>query len=240
MFASLAGLFSVLTLGLLSPGPDFLLVVRNSVGASRARGLATMAGISVGLGIQTIAIALGLAAVPPKVFTALQLAGAAYLAWLGLRALLPRTRPEGIADDAAGRAAAMAAPAGPSGRAAPLEHRILSRSGQNSVFPSPPPSIARSGFVDGLVCNLTNPKAFVFFTGIFAQLVPPGSASGWRIGLPLAITLHGAVLWTLVVLALQSPPVATRLERVQHRLPPVFGGVLLAFAVWLGAMALRG
>lgn len=201
MLATLAGLLAVLSLGLLSPGPDFLLVVRNSIGGHRARGLATVAGISLGLGVQTAAIALGLAAVPASVFTALQLTGAAYLAWLGLRALLPRRTD---ASDNPGSAQ---------------------------------PPTARSGFVDGLACNLTNPKAFLFFTGVFAQLVPPGTTSGWRIGLPLAITLHGAILWTLVVTALQSPPVAKRLEHLQHWLPKAFGAVLLVFAVWLTLLA---
>ena len=47
--APLAGLFGVLTLGLLSPGPDFLLILRNSLGPTAARGLGTVAGIGLGL-----------------------------------------------------------------------------------------------------------------------------------------------------------------------------------------------
>lgn len=198
MLAQLAGLLGVLTLGLLSPGPDFFLILRNSLGPSAARGLGTAAGIALGLAVQVLAISLGFAALPPTAMRALQLAGATYLAWLGLRALLARAEP--AAENASGTARALG---------------------------------AHSGFVDGLACNLTNPKAFLFFVGLFAQVLPPGTSLGWRIALPVLIVLHGAVMWTVVVLALRAPPIAAQLRRAQHWLPRAFGLVLLAFAVWL-------
>ncbi|MFT3829901.1 MAG: LysE family translocator [Opitutaceae bacterium] len=198
MLAQLAGLLGVLTLGLLSPGPDFFLILRNSLGPSAARGLGTAAGIALGLAAQVLAISFGFAALPPAAMHALQLAGAAYLAWLGARAFLARAEP--------------AATNAPETAHAPGAH---------------------SGFVDGLVCNLTNPKAFLFFVGLFAQVLPPGTSLAWRIALPVLIVTHGAVLWTLVVLALRAPPIAAQLRRAQHWLPRVFGLVLLAFAVGL-------
>ncbi len=203
MFAQLAGLLGVLTLGLLSPGPDFVLILRNSLGPTAARGLGTAAGIALGLAVQVLAISLGFAALPAVAMRALQLVGAAYLAWLGVRALLVRGAP---------------APATASG-------------------PAQVPG-AHSGFIDGLVCNLTNPKAFLFFVGLFAQVLPPGTAFGWRVAVPLLIVAHGWTMWTLIVLALRAPPVAARLHRAQHWLPRVFGLVLLGFALWLIGAAL--
>jgi threonine/homoserine/homoserine lactone efflux protein len=210
MFAQLVGLLGVLTLGLLSPGPDFLLILRNSLGPSAARGLGTAAGIALGLAVQVLAISLGFAALPIPAMRALQLVGAAYLAYLGLRALLARPTA-----DSEGR-------------------KIMSRSGHGFASSTPESSPAlRSGFTDGLVCNLTNPKAFLFFVGLFAQVLPPGTLLGWRIMLPALIVVHGATMWTIVVLALRAPPVAAQLTRAQHWLPRAFGLVLLAFAVWL-------
>lgn len=198
MLAHLAGLLGVLTLGLLSPGPDFLLILRNSLGPTARRGLGTAAGIALGLAAQVIAISLGFAALPHAAMRALQLAGAAYLAYLGLRALCARP-------------AADTAPTGAEG-AAPG---------------------ARSGFLDGLVCNLTNPKAFLFFVGLFAQVLPAGTPLAWRIALPVTIVVHGALMWTLIVLALRTPLVAAQLRRAQSWLPRAFGLALLALAVWL-------
>ena len=212
MHYSIVGLLGVLTLGLLSPGPDFLLILRNSLGPGRARAFGTVAGISCGLAVQTLAISLGFSALPPRAMRIVQLVGAAYLAYLGLRELL--------------------APA-PSAPAA-QERRTLSRSRQ-SFAPSPlahAPDL-RSGFLDGLVCNLTNPKAFIFFVGVFAQVIPPNATAAWRILVPTCVVLHGLVLWSLIVLALHSPPVAGRLAHAQHWLPRAFGLALLALAAWI-------
>lgn len=202
MLAHLAGLLGVLTLGLLSPGPDFLVILRNSLGPTARRGLGTAAGIALGLAVQVAAISLGFAALPPPALRTLQLSGAVYLAYLGLRALCARTTTDA---------------------------------------PSANPAVrgARSGFVDGLVCNLTNPKAFLFFVGLFAQVLPSGTPLRWRIALPVMIVVHGATLWTLIVLALRTPLVAVRLRRAQHWLPRAFGLVLLAFAGWLAWSTLR-
>ena len=212
MLAHLAGLLGVLTLGLLSPGPDFLVILRNSLGPTARRGLGTAAGIALGLAMQVAAISLGFAALPSPVLRSLQLAGAAYLAYLGLRALHPSASPLDTG----------------------FQERTPSRSGQDPASSHGAISPAlRSGFVDGLVCNLTNPKAFLFFVGLFAQVLPSGTPLGWRIALPAMVVVHGATLWTLIVLALRTPLVATRLRRAQHWLPRAFGLVLLAFAVWL-------
>ncbi|MBE2214208.1 MAG: LysE family translocator [Opitutaceae bacterium] len=194
MAVELAGLLGVLTLALLSPGPDFLLVVKNSVGGTRARALATAVGISAGLAAHMLLISLGLAATPASVLRIVQLVGVAFLGYLGVRAMLAAPAPEGGADP---------------GRA----------------------SSAHSGFVEGLVCNITNPKAFVFFVSLFAQVIRPDASAAWRVVVPVVVVLHGLVMWCGVVLALQSPVVARRLGRAQHWLPRVFGALLVLVAV---------
>ena len=177
MLLELTWLLGVITLGLLSPGPDFFLIVRNSVGTTRARALATVAGITTGLAVQTTIIALGLSAAPHGVLRGVQYAGAAFLAYLGLRALLSR-------------------PAAATDNASPIR-----AAGE-----------ARTGYIEGLLCNITNPKTYVFFLSVFAQVLKPGpTAEAWRLLLPVVISAHGAIGWGLIVLALQSPPVASRL-----------------------------
>lgn len=210
-------LLGVLTLGLLSPGPDFLLILRNSLGPHCARAFGTVAGIGCGLAVQSLAISLGFAALPPTAMRLLQLVGAAYLAYLGLRALLSR----------------------PAATAESEELKILSRTRQDPESSASRRSRAlRSGFVDGLVCNVTNPKVFIFFVGVFAQVLPPDASTFWRILVPASVVVHGLVLWSLIVLALRSPPVAGQLVRAQHWLPRAFGVALLLLAAWIGYGAL--
>jgi threonine/homoserine/homoserine lactone efflux protein len=79
----------VLLVVVLTPGPDFAVVLRHSL-AGPARGVRAAAGITTGLACHTTAAALGLSAVlaaRPDVLTAIRLAGAAYLAWLAVQAL---------------------------------------------------------------------------------------------------------------------------------------------------------
>jgi RhtB (resistance to homoserine/threonine) family protein len=72
------------------PGPDMALVLRNGVAYGRHSAVATALGISAGLLVWALAAALGIAALlhaSGTAFTVLKLAGAAYLVWLGVRAL---------------------------------------------------------------------------------------------------------------------------------------------------------
>ena len=83
-FAAVAALIVIV------PGPDMALVLRNGVAYGRRAAVATALGINAGLLVWALAAALGIAALlhaSGTAFTILKLAGAAYLVWLGLRAL---------------------------------------------------------------------------------------------------------------------------------------------------------
>jgi threonine/homoserine/homoserine lactone efflux protein len=88
-FAAVAALIVVV------PGPDMALVLRNGVAYGRRAAVATALGINAGLLVWAVAAALGVAAViqaSGTAFTVLKLAGAAYLVWLGVRALVDAWR----------------------------------------------------------------------------------------------------------------------------------------------------
>ena len=77
----------------LTPGPDTLYILGRSIAHGRRAGVASALGISVGSVFHTGAAALGLSAVLATsawAFTFVKLAGAAYLIFLGLRALLEK------------------------------------------------------------------------------------------------------------------------------------------------------
>lgn len=82
--------FVVALVVIVSPGPDFALTVRNSL---RRGGYATALGVVTGQLVWALATAAGVAALlvaSHPAFVALRIAGAAYLVWLGLSALLRR------------------------------------------------------------------------------------------------------------------------------------------------------
>jgi threonine/homoserine/homoserine lactone efflux protein len=75
----------------LTPGPDTLYILGRSIAQGHRAGVASALGISVGSVFHTGAAALGLSAVLATsawAFTIVKLAGAAYLIFLGVRALL--------------------------------------------------------------------------------------------------------------------------------------------------------
>ncbi|KUL46021.1 lysine transporter LysE [Streptomyces sp. NRRL F-4489] len=82
----------------MAPGPDTLLVLRNCLRGGRFSGIATALGAAAGSLAWAVAAAVGLAAVLQRwdvAFTAIRLAGAAYLIFLGVQSLWAYRRGAG-------------------------------------------------------------------------------------------------------------------------------------------------
>ena len=80
----------------ITPGPDVLYIVGRSLGQGRLAGVVSSLGIATGSLVHVAAAALGLSAVMfavPLAFDVVRYVGAAYLAWLGFRALARRSSP---------------------------------------------------------------------------------------------------------------------------------------------------
>lgn len=74
----------------LSPGPDMAFILGQTAGGGRRAGFSAMFGIWVGAGCHALAAALGLSAIfatSASAFAILKWIGAAYLIWLGIKAL---------------------------------------------------------------------------------------------------------------------------------------------------------
>src|SRR4051795_1818014 len=81
---------AVMSMALVVPGPDTLVVLRTALGGGPRAGVWAAAGSAAGLLAWGTATVLGLTAlltVSPTAFGVVKLAGAAYLAFLGLQAL---------------------------------------------------------------------------------------------------------------------------------------------------------
>ncbi len=75
------------------PGPNVLFVVSRSLMLGRAAGVGTAAGGQIGVYLQVVAVAFGIGALVERsvaIFTAIKLAGAAYLVYLGVQAIRHR------------------------------------------------------------------------------------------------------------------------------------------------------
>ncbi|KAB8194420.1 LysE family translocator [Nonomuraea phyllanthi] len=166
--AQVAAFGGIVLLGAMSPGPDFAVVVRRSALSGRLHGMSAATGTAVGVFVWVVAAATGIAAVlaaSAVAFTVVKVVGAAYLFYLGARALISALRTGGgFALDAAGPA----------------------RRG------------AGAAFVEGLLTNVLNPKAALFFVALVPQFVSSGASAGETLVLSV-IALAGTVAWFLLV-----------------------------------------
>jgi RhtB (resistance to homoserine/threonine) family protein len=74
-------------LAVMSPGPDFIMLVRNALTYSRKTGIYTAIGFGLGIGIHVIYSVFGLGLIiskSPVIFSAIKYLGAAYLFYIGI------------------------------------------------------------------------------------------------------------------------------------------------------------
>jgi threonine/homoserine/homoserine lactone efflux protein len=198
----------IIVLGAVSPGPDFAVVARRAAVSGRRAGMAAAAGVAAGVFVWAVAAAAGLTAAMtalPALLTLIRYAGAAYLAYLGVRALyaaIRRPAPAEVADGAV------------TGR-------------------------TRHAFRDGLLCNVLNPKAAVFFVALLPQFLPqhPHPADTLVLALiAVAITLAWFIAVANLIAALRrvlARPAARR------ALDAVTGSALLGMGARLALTGAR-
>ena len=167
-FGLLAGLLTII------PGLDTALVLRAALTQNRRHAFATALGINTGALVWGAAAAVGISSllrVSSTAYTALRLAGAAYMLWLGAKMLR----------------SAMARPADGSERpsvAAQTERPV-----------SPWRSWSR-----GLLTNLLNPKIGAFYVAVLPQFIPTHT-SHLVMGLVLAAVhdLEGLIWFSVII-----------------------------------------
>ena len=100
-------LATVCLLGMLSPGPDFILVTRNALCLPRAQALATAFGVVAGCLVHGTYCTLGLALLITQsvvLFGAVKYLGACYLVYLGIKGLFARPAPVTVSGSVAASA----------------------------------------------------------------------------------------------------------------------------------------
>ena len=99
--AHLLAFAGIVLLAAMAPGPDFAIVVRRSVASGVRSGMAAALGVGAGVFVWAVSAAIGVAALleaSAVAFTIVKIAGAAYLLYLGIRALRSASRRDAAAD----------------------------------------------------------------------------------------------------------------------------------------------
>ncbi|MEU6807513.1 LysE family translocator [Streptomyces sp. NPDC046831] len=224
MSVDLVGFLGVVLVAYVVPGPDFLVVLRSAT-EHPAKGRAAALGAQTGLCVHMLAAAAGLsliAARSPVVYDAIKLLGAAYLVYLGIRALLAARRA--ARERRAGRETSGGPEDGPAPRDPARDGPVRGR--------------WRSGFTQGFLTNVLNPKAALFFLSILPQFVHGGGSTAQQIFfLGILDVLIGVAYWfALVAVAARLRALLAR-PKVLHRWELTTGWLFIGIGIGVAAAA---
>jgi len=140
-----AGILGALALGMVSPGPSFIMVARTSVAVSRGAGMAAAVGMGVGGLAFGILALLGLEAVLAHaawLYAALKVGGGLYLIYLAVRLWGGASQPLALAPDSArsGRGLATSFALGLATQLSNPKAAVIYASVFAALLPSAPPA----------------------------------------------------------------------------------------------------
>jgi len=187
----------------LSPGPDFFLVMKNSLGFGQRIGIATALGVASALFVHVTYTVLGFTYIIekiPSVFIAIKIAGSLYLLWLGFHAIRSVKQNK------------------------EQEEQGLKTNEDKTV---------KQGFREGFICNVLNPKAALFFLSIFSQFISADTASWvrWAYGTEIVIAVGLWFIFISTVISYQK--FRNYYERYSHWFDRCLGAILIYFAVFI-------
>jgi len=206
----LAGLAFANMLGIISPGPAFLMVSRAAAGRNLKTAIGLSAGVAVAATLWAAMACFGIALLIAEfrpVYETIELAGGVYLIWLGIDAW----RHSG--KSVTGEAAATADAAQRSDRG----------------------GIARAVLI-GAMLSLGNPKIVIFFSSIFVALLPVDAPLWLRLTVVGIVAVQEITWYTTVAFVFSRPRVQAAYRRASTWIERALGTVL----VGLGARILVG
>ncbi len=193
--------FSVGLLAVLSPGPDFVLTIRNSLVYSRRAGIYTAFGIVVGHVVHATYCLVGIGAILARsilLFNVFKWVGAAYLIYIGISSFQARQ-----------------------------QHIEVARLQQNLDISS------WKAFRIGLLGDLLNPKATLFFLALFTQFIHPETPVIAQAAYGATIVGIAFVWYPLLAIVISQRRVRKTFQSISHWVERVTGAVLIALGLRL-------
>lgn len=217
-----------------TPGAGAINTMGNALNHGFRRAIWGILGQQAALIVHIAIVALGvgvLVASSPVLFNVIRYAGAAYLAYLGLRLILQRPSPEAPGAEAwTDEDEPMDASASVGSRAAASAPAVVSAPAGETAAET-----RWSMFRRGLWVNLLNPKAIVFFLAFLPQFIRPADPllPQYATVAVTAVAVDVAVMWGFFAVAAQGFRRFTRTARGQRVIDVVFGSLFLAVALLL-------
>jgi threonine/homoserine/homoserine lactone efflux protein len=192
-------------LAVASPGPDFAIILKQSIKYNRRTAIFTSFGIGSGILLHVTYSLVGVGVIiasDERLFIALKYIAASYfcyIAWHGLRAKKP------------------------------LETNVdLAFSDNDNITPS-----AKSAFFTGFLINGLNVKATLFFVSLFSVIIVPETPFVIQLGYGLYMAIATAIWFVGLSCLLTHDKVRGFLQIKGYLLDRLMGAVLLLLAIQL-------
>ena len=118
-----------------------------------------------------------------------------------------------------------------------MGYQMLRGALKKSDAPAPEPQVelARSGrsFLKGLLTNLANPKAIIYFGSVFSLFVGDNVGTGERWGIFLLIVLETLVWFTIVASLFALPAMRRGYQRMAKWIDGIAGTLFAGFGIHL-------
>lgn len=203
--AEFIGLATAHFLAVVAPGPDFAVIVSQSVRHGRRIGLLTALGIGCGISVHLAYTLLGMGALlhaSPSLALAARLLGGIYLLYLAFKLLRAKPAPPVLAESA----------------------DDSPRLGRPSAW---------KAFAFGFLTNATNPKAPLFFLAIFTTLVSSDTPLHIQTLYGIWMCSVNAGWFALVSLLFSHARIRAGFIRIGHWFERFMGLILAALAARL-------
>jgi len=191
-------------LAVMSPGPDFAMVTRNSLLYTRRTGILTALGISLGIAVHVAYCLLGIGLVISRsilAFSIVKYLGAAYLIYIGYQSL----------------------------QASRLDSKSESNAPQADT---PTHEMATMASIrTGFLTNLLNPKATLFFLALFTQVIDPNTPKHIQALYGIEMMIITFVWFMLLALFFSNNTIRKRILRVQHLIERATGLVFILLGI---------
>lgn len=207
-------------LAVASPGPDFALILKQSIRYNRRIAIYTSFGIAAGIIVHVTYSLVGiglLIASDERLFTALKYIAASYfcyIAWHCLRAKNPdneKSKPNNQEFD----------------------DESLTQSELSKTVSSAGSQSARKAFLSGFLINALNVKATLFFVSLFSVVIAPETLLSIKIAYGVYLVVATGAWFCFLSFMLTQEKVRYVLQRKGYILDRVMGVILLSLAVQL-------
>lgn len=192
--------FCMLTL----PGPDFALVMQQTISHGRKYGLLTSLGIITGLSVHILYTLAGISfilAETPAVFTLIEVIGASYLGYIAYHLIRPH----------------------------PNNYKVdISTEQVTGTKKS-----GKKAYLAGLFCNLLNPKVSLFFLAIFTTVVDSHTPKSVQAAYALWLILTALIWFIIVSYLFSNRAIKGYFTRFGPWFERITGFIILGFAIRL-------